>query len=626
MGSQLARATQTAHAAWLGMEGNAAVMLTVMAASGLPPRDAAELWLAWGSAEMTADFLAIWQQITACGIPREQLEQLAAAVKERKISPGTFTAGMTTLFVIYGNWAAAAAAAAADNSLLLLPAPTNKLRRMFEQLQAAGCSPQQLQQIAQAVVRSEDGKASFLPALGSSLTTLNAILGSWTAAVEAALENGRLLLLKAPTESVLEYCRQLRAEGDSQQQLRHVAGLLAQLPAVEGASLDGLRTLQCLLGSREAALEAATANAHLLRLPAGAEAEEAASQLHAAGVPPEQLLQLIGAEFAYRLSSPILFDSLRLLRELLGDWHAALDIAVADRRLLRLPGVSDTTLEVVQQLRSSGLSRHQLAALISSALLGGKQAAGASEDSEGSDSDDMINDDFFRILCDSDEDDSDEEDDSIFQLINELEEEDMSFPEDPFAGMPQLCLLLGSWKAAGEAVLMDGSLLKFPTLSSDQRGIWASLAASGLSQMQLLQLLRLLSSRPAATNAQLEALQTASLLLSGDWRAAAEAALHDAALLKLPPRSNEIEQFAQQLATAGYSQMQRLQLATALARTRAGLASLPTLETLLGSWRAAVDAVLEDAIVLYLPTGPDMQVHCGECCRGFASNSLPAQQ
>lgn len=580
IGNQLAVATQTAHAAWPGLKADEAeVVLSVLEASGLPPRDAVALWLTWGSAAAAPDFLTSWQQLAFCGTPRKQRAQLLTAITERNIPPGIVGSGMQTLTLIGGDVAAAAAAAAADHSLLLLPAPSRELQQTFSQLRKAGCPPLQVIQLAKAGACFEGEEASYLRTLGVSLRALKRVLGSWAAAAQAALQNERLLSLKAPRDA-LQICKQLQSEGASQQQLVQIA----ELPETRDATLGGLRPLQKLLGSMDAALAVAASDPRLLRLPTGAEAEHIASQLHAAGVEQAQLLQLLSNEFEHMLASPTLFSSLWLLRELQGDWNAAVGAALSDRLLLRLPAPSEWVLARVEQLRSSSLSQRCLARLIGPLLM--------------------------------------------------IKEEEVS-------GLVQLRMLLGSWRAAGEAALIDASLFSFPALTAEQQELWAQLAASGLSQMQLVQLAQLVHAAPGAIAEKLSALQTANMLLGGSWRAAAEAALVMPSLLSLPAPSAEVEDIVQQLDAGGYSQLQRVQLVKAIAGLPTGrvepqhasesmselemlfgnrweamdaglstgyVESMRELEVLFGDRRAALDAIMQDPAILSLPTGDNMQV------------------
>ncbi|KAI7841092.1 hypothetical protein COHA_005318 [Chlorella ohadii] len=559
--------------------------------------------------------------MAACGAARAQLDQLVTVIKERKISPETFATGMPNIALLYGDWAGAAAAAAANHSLLLLPTPSEELSQTFEQMRAAGCSPQRLVEVAEAALFWQGQKPDCFGGMNRGLHGLKAILGSWTAAAEAVLEirPGALpgeLVLPHFADRVVGLCQEMRADGASQQLLCQVSDMNERW--IYTTNMDGLRPLKALLGSWAAAVEAATSKTRLLSLPTGAEAEEVARQLRSAGIPPEQLLQLITDHVKDELSSPTLFSSLQLLNELVGGWEAAVEAAQADMQLLRLPAASDTTLEAVQQLRDSGLSRQQLVPLVSKVYASCRQAApehsesdedseedySAAEEGESSDGEDWV----F-----SDEDQSEPIIDHVdVNPVTEVQLPDTvdsggGLPEDSFADLRRLSLLLGSWCAA--AVLIDDSVLSFPPLSAEQQGIWDSLATSGLSQVQLLQLLQLLSPKPASIDGSLKALETASFLFSGDWKAAVEATLADPVLLSLPPCSEADEQIAEQLETAGYSRLQRLQLAKAIARSPQRYSnSMRVLELMLGDRSIAMGAVLEDNRLLDMPTNDDMQV------------------
>ena len=446
-------------------------------------------------------------------------------------------------------------------------------------------------------------------------------LGSWPAAVEAAQTDKRLQLTTAPSAAAvrryISSLRELEAAGLSTQQLQTAVALIAQIEDTDAARIEGLLPLQLMLGSWDAALAAASSDMRLLRLPTGAEAEETAGQLRAAGVPSEQLLQLLRAELEHRLSSPNVFTSLQLLNELLGGWRAAVDAACGDRWLLRLPVASSATLEVADQLRASGLSRQQLVALLNVVYPRLQQSDSASDGSDAGDSEDSEEEfeweDSDEEWEDSDEEweDSDEED-SDFDSLDELHIDQ----SDPLGCLRQLCVLLGSWRAAGEALLADRSLLKLQAPLSRQHGVCAQLAASGLSEIQLFGLAQLLACNHMSIERCLQALDTARLLLGGGWKAAVEATLgepqSEITFFNLPPPCPAVEEVARQLDAVGYSPLQRLQLARAAARIpRSYVGSLQLLQLLFGTWRAALDAALQDHTLLHLPQRNDAEVCVG---------------
>lgn len=544
---------------WPGVPfATAAGILYDLTEAGLPHRDAALMWLAWGAAAASAEFLTALRQAAGPGLPAN----IVAALTERQLAPAEFASGLQTLELLTGSLDTALQEAELDHTLLRLPPPSNEIVKAFGQLRAARCTARQLVHLAKAAMAADGAEPTggYSPTLAPSLTLLFSLLDSWPAAVEAATGHSQLLFTRAPSEAACQVGEQLRASL-STDRLDSVLVLLLRLSATEGAELEALLPLRHMLGSWEAALAAAASDVRLLRLPTGPAAEETARQLGASGVAHGLLLQLLSAELKHQLASPALFSSLHLLRELLGGWQEAVEAAAADRKLLRLPAASDATLEVARQLCGSGLSQQQLLALINGVSA---QAADAG---------------------------------------NRMD------PEDPLASLQLLRLLLGSWRAAGEAVLADGGLLHLAQPSAEQHEILGQLATCRLSQIQLFQVAQLLSVGYASVDNSLQALSTARLIFGGSWKAAAEAALADIGILDLPPACEGVQEVGRQLDAVGYSHIQRLQLAIAATESRTGWAgSLQLLSRLLGSWRAAFDAAVQDGTLLDLPTGDDAQV------------------
>ena len=203
--------------------------------------------------------------------------------------------------------------------------------RMWAQLACAGVPAGQLEQLATALQLPSTNAACFV----SSMQLLHQLLGSWPAAAEAAAADTSLLELadsllaeherRPCDEAIAGFGSQLQAMATGREQLLRLAKCL--LPRggrrVSCWQAQGsLALLATLLGSQQAALEAAEGNRELLCLhPASRDMQTVFARLGPAGLSQEQLVQLAG--ICLRYSTQV--DRLIWLADELygGDWRAA---------------------------------------------------------------------------------------------------------------------------------------------------------------------------------------------------------------------------------------------------------------------------------------------------------------
>lgn len=269
-GEELAAATYAARTDWVAIApAEAEVALSVfersLGQSGLPRRLAAALWLADGAGAADPAFLGTWAWLAHTGVPAPQLESLATALLSPGATPACFASSMQVLRQLLGSWPAAVEAAVADPSLLALT-------------------------------------ASLLP----------------------NTEAARAPSLPAP--DIIALCEQLRAAASGQEQLLQLAKCVLMVSSCSVSptqALGSLELLGALLGSPEAAVEAAQADGRLLQLPScRRDMQTVFARLGAAGLSGKELVQMAG--ICARYSSQV--DRLIWMADELyaGDWRAAM--------------------------------------------------------------------------------------------------------------------------------------------------------------------------------------------------------------------------------------------------------------------------------------------------------------
>ena len=336
MGGELAAATLGARTAWaVGLYPAAAELgIDALAEAGLPPRLAAQLWLAAGGAAAADPAVCdAWVQLARANVPATQLDSFAAALSADGGAPTPRAAGSLLLLrLLLGSWPAAVQAAAADTSLLaLVQWPTDEQQRACLDTAQLELTTSELLQLARLVARRPDG-------LADSADTLQLLLGSGEAAWRALLADASLARLPYLDDGMKPMCWQLWAAPRTQEQLlsmRCSMLLLARRALEEGAdpedyvsmelALGSLLLLAMLLGSPEAAVEAAAAEESLLLLPySDVDLQIAFECCGAAGLTQAQRLRL--ARILSRDDYAEQADRLIWLADELygGDWRAAL--------------------------------------------------------------------------------------------------------------------------------------------------------------------------------------------------------------------------------------------------------------------------------------------------------------
>ena len=273
-------------------------------------------------------------QLARANVPATELEGFAAALGADGSAATPRAAGSLLLLrLLLGSWPAAVQAAAADTSLLALvqwPTPDQQASCLAAAQRALATS--ELLQLARLVARHPDG-------LADSADTLQLLLGSGEAAWRALLADASLARLPAPDYAAAELCQRLRGAAAEEGRLLGSGMLLLARCALEQAgaldcegvedpvdqALGSLLLLAVLLGSPEAAVEAAEHDERLLGLLYyDADLQEVFARASAAGLTQAQRLRLARilsrddyAEQANRL--------IWLADELYGgDWRAAL--------------------------------------------------------------------------------------------------------------------------------------------------------------------------------------------------------------------------------------------------------------------------------------------------------------
>lgn len=169
---------------------------------GVPPRQAALLWLAAGREATGPEWLGVLRELMGADVAPAQLELFALLLLERAAEPAWCARGLRLLRQLLGSWPAALAAAAADRSLLALgrlPAITPALWEVCTRLGAAGLQREQLLALAADAGTYAEGVGSF------AVLAERLYAGDWAAAARRYLANRGAMCASLPAlEDALE--------------------------------------------------------------------------------------------------------------------------------------------------------------------------------------------------------------------------------------------------------------------------------------------------------------------------------------------------------------------------------------------------------------------------------------